>query len=81
MKVTTPEEGRLIVEIEDQTPQIPSGVYVSASLTAFIASFILKKQGKNVASFLVQCMLPVLILGIYSRIAKITPCKKATGQE
>lgn len=70
MKLTTPNEGKLTVKMERKSQKIPSGVYLSASLTALIASLILKKRGKNVTSFLIQWTVPILIIGLYSKIAK-----------
>ena len=70
MKPIHPDEGKLITRIEEQSSKIPSGVYLSASLAATVASILLKKRGKNIASVIIQWVIPVLMVGLYSKIMK-----------
>lgn len=71
MAQNTPNEGKMTVAIEKQTSKIPSGVYLTAALTAMTASLALKifKQ-KNTALFVGQWAAPFLIMGLYNKVVK-----------
>lgn len=66
------KEGKFTVAIENQTAKVPSGVYLSASLTAMAASLALKCLHKNnTALFIGLWASPFLLMGIYNKIVKV----------
>jgi len=71
MSLTTPKEGKLTIAIEKQTSKVASGVYLTAAMTAIVASLILKSCGKkHMALFVGQWVSPFLIMGLYNKIVK-----------
>lgn len=69
--MTTPNEGKMTVAIENQTSKVPSGVYLCAAFASMAASLTLKCIGhKNTALFVGQWAAPFLIMGLYNKIVK-----------
>jgi len=65
------EEGKVAKTIEQQTKQIPSDIFLWASLTAMATSAALQCMGKkHVSLFVGQWAAPFLLLGIYNKIVK-----------
>ena len=71
MSITSPNEGRLTREVEDQTAKIPSMVYLGAAIASMGVSLALKCLGhKHNALFVGQLAAPFLLMGIYNKIVK-----------
>ena len=71
MNPDTPREGKGTIAIEKQTSKIPSGVYLTAALTAMGISLALKCMKRNHAALFVgQWADPFLIMGLYNKVVK-----------
>ncbi|WP_437919718.1 hypothetical protein [Sphingobacterium sp. LRF_L2] len=65
------QEGKLTKEIESKTAQLPSKVYLCASIAAMAGAAILKCLGrKHTALFIGQWVAPFLLFGVYNKIVK-----------
>ncbi|WP_159638141.1 hypothetical protein [Sphingobacterium composti Ten et al. 2007 non Yoo et al. 2007] len=71
MAITTPNEGQMTKEIEQQTSKLPSTTYLAVAVTAMFASATLKCLGREKdALFVGQWVAPFLLFGIYNKIVK-----------
>ena len=65
-------EGAGTKAIEKETAKLPSGLFLTAALTAMGASLTLKLLKKNkTALFVGQWAAPFLLLGIYNKLVKL----------
>lgn len=65
------KEGPVTKQIEDQTAQIPSDVYLWSAVSAMAVSLGLKVAGRNhTALFIGQWAAPFLLFGIYNKLVK-----------
>lgn len=64
-------EGPVAKAIEDKTAEIPSDMFLWASVGAMSTSLLLKLLGKNhTALFIGQWAAPFLLFGIYNKLVK-----------
>lgn len=72
MNANTPKEGKGTIAIEKQTSKIPSGIYLTAALTAMGVSLALKcTKHYHAALFVGQWAAPFLIMGLYNKLVKV----------
>jgi len=67
------KEDVLTKKIEEQTTKIPSDVFLFSAFGAIGISFVLKCMNKkDDANFVGQWVAPILLLGIYNKIVKLS---------
>lgn len=69
--MSTPNEGQITKDVENQTAKIPSTVWLGLAVASMIGSATMKCLGhKHSALFLGQWAAPFLLFGIYNKIVK-----------
>jgi hypothetical protein len=64
-------EDAITTKVEDATKEVPSGMFLSASIAAMGVSAILALSGRHKAStFIGQWVPTLLILGLYNKLVK-----------
>lgn len=67
------KEDVLTKKIEEQTTKIPSDVFLFSALGVIGISFVLKCMNKkDDANFIGQWVAPILLLGIYNKMVKLS---------
>lgn len=66
------EEGRFTKAIEHQTEKIPSGVFLTAGVSAIAASLAFKACGMSKTANFIGLWTPtILVLGLYNKLVKL----------
>jgi hypothetical protein len=75
------EEGTVAKAIETQTSRLPSDVFLWAAGGAMIASLTLKLlDRKHTALFLGQWAAPILLMGVYNKLVKVSGHDQLSNQ-
>ena len=71
------QEGTIAKTIEQQTAKLPSDVFLWAAVGSIGASALLQVMGKKQASLFVgDWVAPMLLLGVYNKIVKVSGSDK-----
>ncbi len=68
MEMTTAPKNRMNDELLKSHRRVPSEVYLTSSIVAMIASFLMKKRGHVLSSIILQWSIPVVLIALYNKI-------------
>ena len=76
-------EGPVAKAIESKTAQLPSDIFLWASLASMVVSLGLQVSGRkrtqHVSNFIAQWAPTLLVLGLYNKIVKVAGHDRASG--